>query len=197
MRGQRKRTLNPIKPKNKNLNNFNMNINSTNLNSNKRNKINKSINNYNSFNDKRNNSETSEKKNDNQIQNKKYVLSSVKQYNHNSHYSQYNNNKNLLKSPMTQRPKTTFLKNQALDNSHTNIDMDKIVDYSDIYQSFSELFSGYFLSNNYSQQSNFNLHNTIGELYESFNKLYCYELNRGLIDQKDEMYNDIVKIFFS
>ena len=192
MRGQRKRTLNPIKPKNKNLNNFNMNINSTNLNSNKRNKINKSINNYNSFNDKRNNSETSEKKNDNQIQNKKYVLSSVKQYNHNSHYSQYNNNKNLLKSPMTQRPKTTFLKNQALDNSHTNIDMDKIVDYSDIYQSFSELFSGYFLSNNYSQQSNFNLHNTIGELYESFNKLYCYELNRGLIDQKDEMYNDIV-----
>ena len=197
MRDQRKkRTLNPIKPKNKNLNNFNMNmnlnINSTNLHSNKRNKINKSINNNNSLNDKKNFSETSEKKNDNQIQNKKYVLSSVKHYNNNSHYSQYNNNKNLLKFPMTQRPKTTLLKNPALDNSHVNIDMDKIVDYSDIYQSFSELFSGYFLSNNYSQQNNFNFQNTIGELYESFNKLYCYELNKGLIDQKDEMYNDIV-----
>ena len=190
-RDQRKRTLNPIKPKNKNLNNFNinMNLNSTNMNSNK---INKSINNNISLNEKKNYSETYEKKNDNQIQNKKYVLSSVKKNNHNSHYSQYNNNKNLLKFPMTQRPKTTFLKNQVLDNSHANIDMDKIVDYSDIFQSFSELFSGYFLSNNYSQQSNFNLHNTIGELYESFNKLYCYELNKGLIDQKDEMYNDIV-----
>ena len=198
MRDQRKRTLNPIKPKNKNLNNFNMNlnmnmnINSPNINSNKRNKINKSINNNNSLNDKKSYSEAYDKKNDNQIQNKKYVLSSVKQYNHNSHYSQYNNNKNSLKFPMTQRPKTTLVKNPILDNSHANIDLDKIVDYSDIFQNFSELFSGYFLSNNYSQQNNFNLQNTIGELYESFNKLYCYELNRGLIDQKDEMYNDIV-----
>ena len=194
MRDQRKKTLNPIKPKNKNLNNFNMimNMNSANLHSNKRNKINKSINNNNSLNDKKNFSETYEKKNENQIPNKKYDLSSVKQYNPNSHYSQYNNNKNLLKFPATHRPKTTLLKNQIMDNSHANIDMAKIVDYSDIYQSFSELFSGYFLSNNYSQQNNFNLQNTIGELYDSFNKLYCYELNKGLIDQKDEMYNDIV-----
>ena len=37
-----------------------------------------------------------------------------------------------------------------MDNS--NVDLEKIVDYSNIYSNFSELFSGYFLSNNYSQQ---------------------------------------------
>ena len=31
------------------------------------------------------------------------------------------------------------------------------------------------------------------ELYESFNKLYYYELNQDLIRQKDDMYNDIVR----
>ena len=77
--------------------------------------------------------------------------------------------------------------------NNNNINLDNIVDYSDIYGSFSELFSGYFLSNNYSQQEAFNLNNTIGELYESFNKLYHYELNQELIEQKDEMYNDIVR----
>ena len=187
----RKHTLNPIYPKNKNINkNMNsfkskLNYKSENNNMNNNHILNK----HNIINDNCNSSERFEQKNDsqNQIQNKKYVLSSVKPH---SNISHYNFSKNLLKPP-TQRPRTSISKNILMDNS--NVDLEKIVDYSNIYSNFSELFSGYFLSNNYSQQGSFNLHNTIGELYESFNKLYYYELNKGLIDQKDEMYNDIVR----
>ena len=74
-----------------------------------------------------------------------------------------------------------------------NLENKEMIDYSDLYSSFEELFSGYYLTNNYSEQSHFNLTNTVKELYESFNKLYYYELNHELIQKKDDMYKDIVR----
>ena len=178
IRNQHKKfTLNPIKPR-KNLNlNYDLSKNQI-LN----------INKINSSNDHKNLSEALEPNiSSPKIETKKYVLSSVKPHNISSCYAF---NKNSLKI-QTQRPKSTLQKNQLIENN--NINLDNIIDYSDIYGTFSELFSGYFLSNNYSQQGNFNLNNTVGELYESFNKLYYYELNQELIKQKDEMYSDIVR----
>lgn len=177
----RKYTLNPIKSKNKNINNFNINCNMY--------KAKNSNNNINSSNDNSNFSHTYEQRNQplNDVQTKKYVLSSVKPHNNTSIY---HFNKNIIKFN-SQRPKSTLSKNIIMENH--NINIDNITDYSEIYTNFSELFSGYFLSNNYSQQGAFNLNNTIGELYDSFNKLYYYELNQELIRQKDEMYNDIVR----
>ena len=179
---QRKFTLNPIKPKSKN---FNLN---SDLVKSPISNINSKINKINNSHDHKNLSEALEQNiSSPKQQTKKYVLSSVKPHTINSCYAF---NKNLLKF-QAQRPKSTFPKNQIIDNH--NVNLENIRDYSEIYGSFSELFSGYFLSNNYSQQGNFNLNNTVGELYESFNKLYYYELNQELIKQKDEMYSDIVR----
>ena len=183
----KKYTLNPIKPKNKNINNFNINCNFNQnkiLNNNQKNKIN-----INNSNDKQNFSETFEKRilSPNQNETKKYVLSSLKPHNI---VSQYNFSKNLMKFP-NQRPKSSLSKNVLIENN--NISLDNVIDYGEIFSNFSEIFSGYYLSNNYSQQGVFNLNNTMGELYESFNKLYYYEMNQALIRQKDEMYNDIVR----
>ena len=120
---------------------------------------------------------------------KKYVLSSVKPPMIKSHYN-YIFNKN------NQRPKSSLTKNSLPSSTHDiniNSEIKEIVDYSEIYSSFTELFSGYYLTNNYSDQNHFNLINAVKELYESFNKLYYYELNQDLIRQKDDMYNDIVR----
>ena len=120
---------------------------------------------------------------------KKYVLSSVKPPMIKSHYN-YIFNKNK------QRPKSSLTKNSLPSSTHdinVNSEIKEIVDYSEIYSSFTELFSGYYLTNNYSDQNHFNLINAVKELYESFNKLYYYELNQDLIRQKDDMYNDIVR----
>jgi tubulin polyglutamylase TTLL5 len=173
---RRKYTLNPIKSK-KDLSNFNMGHNS-NLYKKQKNNSNDIQNIFNIY----------ETKNHplNEVQTKKYVLSSVKP----KMTSYYSFNKNFNKF-LNQRPKSTLSKN-ILPENH-NLNTDDIVDYSEFYQNFAELFSGYFLANNYSQQNAFSLQNTIGELYDSFNKLYYYELNQELITQKDEMYNDIVK----
>ena len=118
---------------------------------------------------------------------KKYVLSSVKPHKIISHYNYIFNQKN-------QRPKSSLSKN-ALTATYTNIisESKDLVDYTEIYSNFAELFSGYYLSNNYSDQNHFNITNAVRELYESFNKLYHYELNHELIQQKDEMYKDIVR----
>ena len=120
---------------------------------------------------------------------KKYVLSSVKPPMIKSHYN-YIFNKNK------QRPKSSLTKNSLPSSTHdinVNSEIKEVVDYSEIYSSFAELFSGYYLTNNYSDQNHFNLINAVKELYESFNKLYYYELNQDLIRQKDDMYNDIVR----
>ena len=120
---------------------------------------------------------------------KKYVLSSVKPPMIKSHYN-YIFNKNK------QRPKSSLTKNSLPSSTHdinVNSEIKEIVDYSEIYSSFTELFSGYYLTNNYSDQNHFNLINAVKELYESFNKLYYYELNQDLNRQKDDMYNDIVR----
>ena len=118
---------------------------------------------------------------------KKYVLSSVKPNKIISHYNHLFNKNN-------QRPKSSLPKN-VLTSTYTNIisENKEYVDYSDIYSNFAELFSGYYLTTNYSDQNRFNLNNTMRELYQSFNKLYHYELNHELIQQKDEMYKDIVR----
>ena len=119
---------------------------------------------------------------------KKYVLSSVKPTKIISHYN-YIFNKNTH-----QRPKSSLIKINSISQHSELISENKeIIDYSDIYSNFAELFSGYYLTNNYSDQNKFNLISTAKELYESFNKLYCYELNQELIHQKDEMYKDIVR----
>ena len=120
----------------------------------------------------------------------KFVLSGVKQPKTSSHY-------NFLFSKkfkaINQRPKSSLMKNSSIQNNELITENKNIIDYSDMYSNFSELFSGYYLTNNYSQQNNFNLNNAVRELYESFNKLYYYELNHELIQQKDEMYKDIVR----
>ena len=118
---------------------------------------------------------------------KQYVLSSVKPHKIISHY-------NYLFNKSNQRPKSSLPKN-ALTSTYTNIisENKEYVDYSDIYSNFAELFSGYYLTTNYSDQNRFNINNTMRELYQSFNKLYHYELNHELIQQKDEMYKDIVR----
>ena len=118
---------------------------------------------------------------------KKYVLSSVKPPKIISHYN-YIFNKN------NQRPKSHLSKIALISpNADINLETKDMVDYSDIYSNFAELFSGYYLTNNYSDQNHFNLTSTVKDLYESFNKLYYYEMNHELIQQKDEMYNDIVR----
>ena len=118
---------------------------------------------------------------------KKYVLSSVKPNKIVSHYNHIFNRNN-------HRPKSSLIKMDSL-SKHTEFisENKEIVDYSDIYSNFAELFSGYYLTNNYSDQNKFNLISTAKELYESFNKLYYYELNQELIHQKDEMYKDIAR----
>ena len=121
---------------------------------------------------------------------KKYVLSSVKPTKIISHYN-YIFSKNTHQN---QRPKSSLIKINSITQHYELISENKeIVDYSDIYSNFAELFSGYYLTTNYSDQNKFNLISTAKELYESFNKLYCYELNQELIHQKDEMYKDIVR----
>ena len=118
---------------------------------------------------------------------KKYILSSVKPPKIISHYN-YIFNKN------NQRPKSHLSKIALISpNADINLETKDMVDYSDIYSNFAELFSGYYLTNNYSDQNHFNLTSTVKDLYESFNKLYYYEMNHELIQQKDEMYNDIVR----
>ena len=118
---------------------------------------------------------------------KKYVLSSVKPHKIISHY-------NYIFTKKNQRPKSSLPKN-ILMSTYTNIisENKELIDYSDIYSNFAELFSGYYLTNNYSEQNHFNINNAMRELYNSFNKLYHYELNHELIQQKDEMYKDIVR----
>ena len=118
---------------------------------------------------------------------KKYVLSSVKPHKIISHY-------NYIFTKKNQRPKSSLAKN-ILTSTYTNIISEnrELIDYSDIYSNFAELFSGYYLTNNYSEQNHFNINNAMRELYNSFNKLYHYELNHELIQQKDEMYKDIVR----
>ena len=118
---------------------------------------------------------------------KKYVLSSVKPPKIISHY-------NSIFKKGNQRPKSSLTKNIMLPSyPDINLENKEMIDYSDLYSSFEELFSGYYLTNNYSEQSHFNLTNTVKELYESFNKLYYYELNHELIQKKDDMYKDIVR----
>ena len=118
---------------------------------------------------------------------KKYVLSSVKPHKIISHY-------NCIFNKSNQRPKSSLSKIALVSqNADINLETKDMVDYSDIYSNFAELFSGYYLTNNYSDQNHFNLASTVRDLYESFNKLYYYELNHELIQQKDEMYNDIVR----
>ena len=73
------------------------------------------------------------------------------------------------------------------------INSENIIDYSEIYHNFNELFSGYFLSSTYSQAKEFNFDQTIQILYDSFKHLHYYESNTSLIEQKDEMYADIVR----
>ena len=128
----------------------------------------------------------SNKKSSNGQEFKKYVLSSVKPPKTMYHYSFLSNKKNT-------RPKSSLSNNIIVPNYDVNINTSEMVDYSDIYSNFAELFSGYYLTNNYSEQNHFNLNSTIRELYDSFNKLYYYELNHDLIRQKDEMYQDIAR----
>ena len=190
-----KKILDPINSKNKSNKHLNKDINSIKDNNNDKSIINnlkksQNLNNNHILKDVQNNLEREEHKeiSQNQIQNNKYVLPSVKPHNN---ITNNNFGKNLIKYP-TERPRTSLTTN-LLEDNNSKVDLDKIMDYSEIYSNFLELFSGYFLSNNYAQKGDFILENTIGELYESFNKLYYYELNKILIEQKDEMYSDIVR----
>ena len=183
-----KYSLNPIKQrklnidKNKSdealLNNFNSN------------KISKAsiINNFNSLPNNILPQESSclSNKNSNSNEFKKYVLSSVKPQKIMSHYTHLFNKNN-------QRPKSSLINHILQQNANINLNNKDIVDYSDIYSNIAELFSGYYLTNNYSEQNQFNLNSAVRVLYEAFNKLYYYELNNDLIRQKDEMYSDIAR----
>ena len=183
-----KYSLNPIKQrklnidKNKSdealLNNFNSN------------KISKAsiINNFNSLPNNILPQESSclSNKNSNSNEFKKYVLSSVKPQKIMSHYTHLFNKNN-------QRPKSSLVNHILQQNANINLNNTNIVDYSDIYSNIAELFSGYYLTNNYSEQNQFNLNSAVRVLYEAFNKLYYYELNNDLIRQKDEMYSDIAR----
>ena len=123
---------------------------------------------------------------------KKYVLSSVRNnYKTNNIYSSQKKNINQT----VRRPKSTSNRLLIIDanNNNNQNNNQNIVDYTGIYNNFNELFSGYFLSTNYSQSNNFNLNNVVNELYESFNRLFYYEANKNLMNQKDEMYSDIVR----
>ena len=109
-----------------------------------------------------------------------------------------NINKNIINS---HRPQSNYFQNKSNTPNNNNLfissqlqlNQENIVDYSDIYHNFNELFSGYFLSSTYSQAKEFNFDQTIQILYESFKNLFYYESNTSLIQQKDEMYADIVR----
>ena len=189
---------NNIKVQNENINSIRETIYNS-IHNDKKNKKIKNDNNDNNINNKNNSNNQELKKEENSKRLKSAnpsstrIKSSEKKPNTKNQTTPNSTNQNYQNKNITHRPQSNIFQSKTNLITSQQLNTENIIDYSEIYHNFYELFSGYFLSSTYSQAKEFNFDQTIQILYDSFKHLHYYESNTSLIEQKDEMYADIVR----
>jgi len=189
---------NNIKVQNENINSIRETIYNS-IHNDKKNKKIKNDNNDNNINNKNNSNNQELKKEENSKRLKSAnpsstrIKSSEKKPNTKNQTTPNSTNQNYQNKNITHRPQSNIFQSKTNLITSQQLNTENIIDYSEIYHNFYELFSGYFLSSTYSQAKEFNFDQTMQILYDSFKHLHYYESNTSLIEQKDEMYADIVR----